>query len=127
MNKNILLWFENLVRKLCKIKTKNFLKVLKLDFETVTRKDRNTANILLSDFISGVWFGYKNGVLADDPRLVTLIKGRIYRNRYILCKCYKSFKSYFTEAYLTYDDSNTIDLYCKYKNVYENYIVKVIL
>ena len=64
----------------------SFIEVLKLHFKAKTLKDRNTAVILISEYITGFWHGCKAGLSVDDPRLVAFIRQRIIRGRWIIYK-----------------------------------------
>lgn len=102
--KNLINWFKTLFHKLCNVKTKNFIKILKLDFDPYTIKDKNTAVILIAEYITGVWYGRKIGLLVDDPRLVLFIKSRIIKNRYVLDKMLReSINCMFTKEYIKMD------------------------
>ena len=93
-------WMKNLLVRVCNIKTGSFLRILKLDFIAYSKRDRNTAVIMLSDYISGIWYGHKLGLLTDDSHMIDFIKGRMLKNRYILCKILgNNLKNVFTEKY----------------------------
>ena len=101
MNKNVIDWITKLLKRICNIKTKEFLKVLKFDFVTSSNKDRNSALILLCDYLVGVWHASKIGLLTDDRNLICFIRNRMHRTRWMLLKTFKN-KSYdlFTNNYL---------------------------
>ena len=99
--KNLVKWFKTLFFKLWKVKTQNFVQILILDFQPFTLKDRNTGTVLLAEYITGIWFGKKVGILVDDPRLISFIKSRIFKSRWILSKMLKdSFEHHFTKEYI---------------------------
>ena len=101
--KNLLAWFKGFLLTLCKVESKSFLQILKLDFKAYSRKDRNTAMLLISEYIAGIWFGHKIGLLTDDPQLILYIKNRIKRNRKILAEAYStSMWVLFTKAYINF-------------------------
>lgn len=60
------------------------LKLIKFEFEPYSRKDRNTAVILLTDFIVGMWDGYKNGIFINDSNLKIIVKRKMQKTRWIL-------------------------------------------
>ena len=99
LGKNVRLWMVNLMKTICKLKTNNMLRIFKLDFVAGSSKDRNTVIILLTDFIVGMWQGYKLGFLLDDPYLITFIKEKMLRTRWMLNKMYKLDKN-FTDGYI---------------------------
>ena len=99
LGKNVRLWMVNLMKTVCKLKTTNMLRIFKLDFVAGSSKDRNTVIILLTDFIVGMWQGYKLGFLLDDPYLITFIKEKMLRTRWMLNKMYKLDKN-FTDGYI---------------------------
>ena len=99
--KRIVNWFRSVLERLCSLETKSLLKILKLDFKSYSKKDRNTVIVLIRDYIAGVWYGYKVGLLSDDRHLISFIRGRMLRRRWILGKTYKeSFRSLFTDKYV---------------------------
>ena len=101
LGKKLIDWFKSVIFKVCKLSTKSFLKILKLDFNALSIKDKNTAVILISDFITGVWHGHKIGFLTDDPNLIAHIKCRIFKSKWILSKTLKcSFNCLFTYVYI---------------------------
>ena len=82
----------------------SFLKILKLDFVAFSKRDKNTAVVLLSDYISGIWYGHKLGFLTDDNHMISFIRGRMLKNRFILSKyLVDNFENVFTNRYLTAD------------------------
>ena len=84
-----------------KIETKSLLRILKLDFRTPTKKDENTAIIILSDFISGLWYGRSIGLLTDDPNLITFVKNRMAKTKRILSQAYANkLENLFTKEYI---------------------------
>ena len=86
MNKSLVTWMENFLKHVCIVKTKKFLKVLKLDYVAHSKKDRNTAMLLLSDYITGIWYGHKLGILTDESNRIEYVKARIYKTRFIIMK-----------------------------------------
>ena len=100
--KNLIEWFKILFFKLCKVKAKSFIQILRLDFKPCTTKDRNTAAVLIAEYVTGVWYGHKIGLLVDDPRLISFIRSRIIRNRWILSQMLpmESFSTKFTKEYI---------------------------
>ena len=101
LSKNLISWFKDFFFRMCNVKTNNFIKILKLDFKPFTLKDRNTANVLISDYVAGVWYGCKVGLTVDDPRLASFIKNRMIKNKWILCKMYpRSVSCMFNKKYL---------------------------
>ena len=86
--KHILTWFKLLLRKCCRLKTESWLKIFKLDFEAETKIDGNTAIVLLTDFISGMWYGRSMGLLRDDPNLILYIKNRMSKTKIILLESF---------------------------------------
>ena len=99
--KSILIWLMSVLKKFCKIETKSLLRILKLDFRTPTKKDENTAIIILSDFISGLWYGRSIGLLTDDPNLITFVKNRMAKTKRILSQAYANkLENLFTKEYI---------------------------
>ena len=99
--KNILIWLKTILKKFCKIETESLLWILKLNFKTPSKKDENTALVILSDFISGVWYGRSMGLLTDDPNLIVYIRNRMSRTKVILSNAYANIlENLFTKEYL---------------------------
>ena len=102
-NKNVVDWFSKLLKDLCKIKTKSTLMILKLDFKAYSNRDRNTALLLITDYITGVWFSYKLGLNNRNHDVIKFIRSRIIRNRYISIKAYQDkCKEILTSEYIKY-------------------------
>ena len=77
------------------------MKILKFDFRTPSKKDENTAIVLLADFIAGVWYGRSLGLLTDDPNLIVYITNRMKKTKIVLCNAYQNkLEKIFTKEYI---------------------------
>ena len=102
-NMNVLSWFSKLLMDLCNIKTKSILKILKLEFEAYSSRDRNTAIMLITNYITGIWYSYKLGIKKENENVIKFIRLRVIRNRYILIKAYENnYKKLVTLKYLNF-------------------------
>ena len=77
--------------------------ILKLDFKAYSNRDRNTALLLITNYITGVWFSYKLGLNNRNHDVIKFIRSRIIRNRYISIKAYQDkCKEILTSEYIKY-------------------------
>ena len=77
------------------------LRILKLDFEAYSNKDENTAIVLISDFILGLWMGRCLNFRKDDPRLLNWIKSKMLGTHLVNFRGFKnSFDVLFTRKYV---------------------------
>ena len=100
--KNLVTWLEDLLCKCCTLNTDKMLKILKLDFEAYSKRDENTAMVLVSDFILGLWMGHCLGWRNDDPRVLNWIKGKMLNTQLVNIRGLgKSFDNLFTRMYVS--------------------------
>ena len=77
------------------------LKILKLEFESYSKKDENTAMVLVSDFILGLWMGRCLDLRNDDPRVLTWMKSKMLNTQLVNIKGFINSKNnLFTKEYV---------------------------
>ena len=97
--KGLVIWFNDLLNKCCKLKTNQLLKILKLEFESYSKKDENTAMVLVSDFILGLWMGRCLDLRNDDPRVLTWMKSKMLNTQLVNIKGFVNSKNNFTNPH----------------------------
>ena len=95
----IVTWFRVLLGKLCKCKSTQFLKILMLDVECYSKKDKNTAIMLISDYIYCLWISRQKGYNVNQT--FSFLKGRINYSRWTnQCILGNNMHLYFTNSYV---------------------------
>ena len=88
--KNVFMYFKNLLFELCKIKSKDIVNILHLDFKAKGREN-NTAVILTTTYIGCIWFNrarinciedyvYKANLLKHHHVLSIILKDKMVKH-----------------------------------------------
>ena len=61
-------WFQNFVEKVCNIKINYPIKVLMLDMECKGKKQKNTLNVLIIEYINFMWYR-RDDIISTAERI----------------------------------------------------------
>ena len=89
-------YFNNLLRNICNIESRDMNKILHLDINAQSKKDTNTAIILTTSYISTVWYNrgniaqlqpsfFQTSILKHKSLLSIILKNKmieIFSNKY---------------------------------------------
>ena len=74
---NILVWLKEVLKLFCNFMKCNFIRVMYFDFPEASKKQRNTATLILSSYIVNIWlFKDKN---VNERLIINRIKASITR------------------------------------------------
>ena len=85
--KNFFNWFCIKLASMCSITNNNWLKLLFFDFDCKTNRDRNTAIILICNYLYVVWIGRTKNL--DEREMICYFKGRLNFSKWTLKEVYR--------------------------------------
>ena len=85
--KNFFNWFCIKLASMCSITNNNWLKLLFFDFDCKTNRDRNTAIILVCNYLYVVWIGRTKNL--NEREMICYFKGRLNFSKWTLKLVYR--------------------------------------
>ena len=100
--KDILLWFQEVLFKLCNVEKNSYLKIFMLDFRCKTKKISNVALVLIVDYLYVLWVSKKKDYSCE--KILSFLKSKIVYSRWLLGYLLNiKMKTYFDMKYINYD------------------------
>ena len=94
-------WFENFLKNTCKIDSYNWLKILLFEIQSHSKIDKDTAVLLITNYLYCMWIGRKKGY--NVLQIIGFLKGRLCYQRWLIRKRFgNNTKLYITERYENY-------------------------
>ena len=81
-------WFKRKLKLMCKLEDSNWFELLMLDIKGKSKRDQNTAALLICNYLYCVWISHTQKF--SEGETVSLIKGKIYYLRWFLNVVYET-------------------------------------
>ena len=100
--KSAFTWFKNSFYLMCKIESKDWLKLLMLDVKGKNKRDNNTAVFLICNYLYCIWISRMQRM--NEREILNFVKGRFHYLRWMICNVYeKEIEKILTRAFLVFD------------------------
>ena len=104
-------WFKDQFERMCDIKCNQPIRTLMLDYTCRTKKQRNTMNILIIEYVNSIWYSKDNANVND--RIIELKFKMMYTKRLLCNSC--NIGSLFTDQYVNMSFRHFTSVYFKIK------------